>query len=99
MGDPRYDPTMHHHDKPALTKRLNRIEGQVRGVSRMVEDGRYCIDILTQVRAIKAALGQFENEMLKGHLSHCVEDAIVSGDPAEQRRKIEEIIALLDRVG
>lgn len=99
MGDPRYDPTMYHHDKPALTKRLNRIEGQVRGVSRMVEDGRYCIDILTQVRAIKAALGRFENEMLKGHLSHCVEDAIVSGDPAEQRRKIEEIIALLDRVG
>ena len=98
MGDPRYDPTMHHHDKPALTKRLNRIEGQVRGVSRMVEDGRYCIDILTQVRAIKAALGRFENEMLKGHLSHCVENAIVSGDPAEQRRKIEEIIALLDRV-
>ncbi len=90
---------MHHHDKPALTKRLNRIEGQVRGVSRMVEDGRYCIDILTQVRAIRAALGRFESEMLKGHLSHCVEDAIVSGDPAEQRRKIEEIVALLDRAG
>lgn len=88
---------MHHHDKPALTKRLNRIEGQVRGVSRMVEDGRYCIDILTQVRAIKAALNRFESEMLKGHLSHCVEDAIVSGDREEQRRKIEEIIALLDR--
>lgn len=90
---------MHHHDKPALTKRLNRIEGQVRGVSRMVEDGRYCIDIQTQVRAVKAALARFESEMLKGHLSHCVEDAIVSGDPVEQRRKIEEIIALLDRVG
>lgn len=88
---------MQHHDKPALTKRLNRIEGQVRGVSRMVDEGRYCIDILTQVRAIKAALGRFEGEMLKGHLSHCVEDAIVSGDPAEQRRKIEEIIALLER--
>ncbi len=88
---------MHHHDKPALAKRLNRIEGQVRGVSRMVEDGRYCIDILTQVRAIKAALNRFESEMLKGHLSHCVEDAIVSGDREEQRRKIEEIIALLDR--
>lgn len=90
---------MHHHDKPALTKRLNRIEGQVRGVSRMVEDGRYCIDILTQVRAIKAALGRFEAEMLKAHLDHCIEDAIVSGDREEQRRKAAEIIALLERAG
>jgi len=90
---------MQHHDKPALTKRLNRIEGQVRGVSRMVEEGRYCIDILTQVRAIKAALGRFESEMLKGHLSHCIEDAIVSGDREEQRRKAAEVIALLERAG
>lgn len=88
---------MDHHDKPALTRRLNRIEGQVRGVSRMVEDGRYCIDVLTQVRAIKAALNRFEAEMLKGHLNHCIEDAIVSGDRDEQRRKAAEIIALLER--
>lgn len=89
---------MQHHDKPALTKRLNRIEGQVRGVSRMVEEGRYCIDILTQVRAAKAALGRFESEMLRGHLNHCIEDAIVSGDREEQRRKAAEIIALLERL-
>lgn len=90
---------MEHHDKPALAKRLNRIEGQVRGVSRMVDEGRYCIDILTQVRAIKAALNRFEAEMLKGHLNHCVEDAIVAGDPEEQRRKIAEIITLMERAG
>ena len=88
---------MHHDDKPGLLNRLNRIEGQVRGVGRMVEEGRYCIDVLTQVRAIRAALGRFESEMLKGHLNHCIEDAITSGDVAEQRRKAAEIIQLLER--
>lgn len=88
---------MEHHDTSALTKRLSRIEGQVRGVSRMVEDGRYCIDILTQVRAVKAAMARFESEMLKGHLNHCIEHAIVAGDREEQRRKAAEIIALLER--
>jgi DNA-binding FrmR family transcriptional regulator len=89
---------MEHHDKPKLLNRLSRIEGQVRGVSRMVEDGRYCIDILTQVRAVRAALGRFESEMLDGHLRHCIEDAVVSGDETEQRRKAAEIIELLKRV-
>ena len=98
-GSTGYAEPMEHHDKPALTKRLNRIEGQVRGVSRMVDEGRYCIDILTQVRAVKAALNRFEAEMLKEHLNHCIEDAIVAGDPDEQRRKVAEIIALMDRTG
>ena len=88
---------MHHDDKPGLLNRLNRLEGQVRGVGRMVEEGRYCIDVLTQVRAIRAALGRFESEMLRGHLNHCIEDAITSGDVAEQRRKAAEIIQLLER--
>ena len=88
---------MHHDDKPGLLNRLNRIEGQVRGVGRMVEEGRYCIDVLTQVRAIRAALGRFESEMLRGHLNHCIEDAITSGNVAEQRRKAAEIIQLLER--
>ena len=88
---------MHHDDKPGLLTRLNRLEGQVRGVGRMVEEGRYCIDVLTQVRAIRAALGRFESEMLRGHLNHCIEDAITSGDVAEQRRKAAEIIQLLER--
>jgi DNA-binding FrmR family transcriptional regulator len=88
---------MNHHDKTGLLNRLSRIEGQVRGVGRMVEDGRYCIDVLTQVRAIRAALGRFESEMLRGHLNHCIEDAITSGDVEEQRRKAAEIIQLLER--
>ena len=88
---------MNHDDRPGLLNRLNRIEGQVRGVGRMVEEGRYCIDVLTQVRAIRAALGRFESEMLRGHLNHCIEDAITSGDVGEQRRKAAEIIQLLER--
>ena len=88
---------MDHHDKPKLQNRLSRIEGQVRGVARMVEDDRYCIDILTQIRAVKAALGRVETELLRGHLSHCVEGAINSGDKDEQRKKAAELIELLER--
>jgi DNA-binding FrmR family transcriptional regulator len=88
---------MDRDNKPALLNRLNRIEGQVRGVSRMVEDDRYCIDILTQVQAARAALVRVESELLKGHLGHCIESAIVSGDVDEQRRKAAELIDLLER--
>jgi DNA-binding FrmR family transcriptional regulator len=84
-------------DKPALLNRLNRIEGQVRGVARMVEQDRYCIDVLTQIQAVRAALGRVESELLKGHLSHCIEGAIVSGDKGEQRKKAAELIQLLER--
>ena len=83
--------------KSKLLNRLNRIEGQVRGVVRMVEDDRYCIDVLTQVQAVRAALVRVETEMLKEHLGHCIEGAIVSGDKAEQRRKAAELIQLLER--
>lgn len=82
-----------------LLNRLSRIEGQVRGVTRMVEEGRYCIDVLTQLRAVRAALVRVESEMLKSHLDHCIEDAIVSGDAAEQRKKASELIELLERSG
>jgi DNA-binding FrmR family transcriptional regulator len=85
------------NDKPKLLNRLSRIEGQVRGVARMVEEDRYCIDVLTQLRAVRAALARVESEMLKGHLEHCIESAIVSGDQAEQRRKAGELIELLDQ--
>jgi DNA-binding FrmR family transcriptional regulator len=88
---------MDRQDKPALLNRLNRIEGQVRGVARMVEQDRYCIDILTQIEAIRAALGRVESELLKGHLNHCIEGAIVSGDVGEQRKKAAELIQLLER--
>ena len=88
---------MDRENKPKLLNRLNRIEGQVRGVVRMVEDGRYCIDILTQVQAIRAALARVETEMLKDHLGHCIEGTIVSGDKAAQRQKSAELIQLLER--
>ena len=88
---------MQRDDKPRLLNRLRRIEGQVRGLTRMVEDGRYCIDVLTQIRAARAALVRVESELLKGHLAHCIEDAIVSGDEAEQRKKASELIELLER--
>ena len=84
-------------DKPKLLNRLRRIEGQVRGVAGMIEQDRYCIDVLTQLQAIRAALARVETEMLKGHLGHCIESAIVSGDQAEQRRKAGELIELLER--
>jgi DNA-binding FrmR family transcriptional regulator len=84
-------------DKAKLTHRLSRIEGQVRGVTRMVEEGRYCLDVLTQLHAVRAALVRVESELLQGHLAHCIEDAIVSGDSAEQRRKATELIELLER--
>jgi DNA-binding FrmR family transcriptional regulator len=83
--------------KPKLLNRLSRIEGQVRGIVRMVEDDRYCIDVLTQLQAVRAALSRVETEMLKDHLGHCVEGAIVSGDADEQRRKASELIELLER--
>ena len=88
---------MERSNKPQLLNRLNRIEGQVRGVARMVDEGRYCIDVLTQLQAVKAALVRVETEMLKDHLAHCIESAIVSGDAAEQRAKANELITLLER--
>ena len=88
---------MQRDDKPKLLNRLKRIEGQVRGVARMIEEDRYCIDVLTQLQAIRAALSGVESQMLKAHLGHCIEGAIVSGDQAEQRKKAAELIELLER--
>jgi DNA-binding FrmR family transcriptional regulator len=90
--------TLTQDKKAKLLNRLHRIEGQVRGVTRMVEDDRYCIDVLTQLQAIRAALSRVETEMLKNHLDHCIEDAIIGGDTAEQRKKATELVQLLDRV-
>jgi DNA-binding FrmR family transcriptional regulator len=88
---------VHRDNKPDLLARLNRIEGQVRGITRMIEEGRYCIDVLTQINAARAALAKVESEMLKTHLNHCVEGAIVSGDADDQRAKARELIELLER--
>lgn len=83
--------------KDTLLNRLSRIEGQVRGVARMVEEERYCIDVLTQLQAVRAALARVETEMLRDHLGHCIEAAITGGDPQEQRQKAGELIQLLER--
>lgn len=83
--------------KSSVLKRLKRIEGQVRGLSRMVEDGRYCIDIVTQLSAARAALRRAEEEILADHVGHCVERAIASGNKTEQRRKVAELMDVLSR--
>lgn len=83
--------------KASSIKRLSRIEGQVRGLSRMVEGDRYCIDIVTQIAAVRAALRRLEEEILRDHVGHCVENAIASGNKAEQRQKIEELMAVIGR--
>jgi len=83
--------------KTSCLKRLSRIEGQVRGLSRMVEEDRYCIDIVTQISAVRAALRRAEEEILRDHVAHCVENAIESGSRTEQRRKIAELMDVISR--
>jgi len=85
------------HDQSAIVTRLKRIEGQVRGVIGMVEDDRYCMDIMTQIQAVKAALNKVEGEILKAHTAHCVEEAISSRNAAAQREKFSELVDLLGR--
>ena len=77
--------------------RLNRIAGQVQGVARMIEQDRYCIDVLTQLAAIKSALGKVESAVLKAHAACCVSEAIASGDEAEQRAKFNELVELMEK--
>lgn len=83
--------------KAQVTKRLQRIEGQVRGLSRMVEEDRYCIDIVTQISAVRAALRKVEEEVLRDHIAHCVEGAIASGNRVDQRKKIAELMEVFGR--
>lgn len=83
--------------KASCAKRLSRIEGQVRGIARMVDTDRYCIDIVTQVAAVRAALRRLEEEILRDHVAHCVEHAIASGNKSDQRRKIEELMNVVGR--
>ena len=85
--------------QPKLITRLARIEGQVRGVARMVEEDRYCIDVLNQIQAIKAALRRVEEEVLKGHAAHCVSHAIKSGNAKDQKQKFDELVELFGRYG
>jgi CsoR family transcriptional regulator, copper-sensing transcriptional repressor len=84
---------------PKLLSRLARIEGQVRGISRMVEEERYCIEVLNQLEAVKAALTRVESEVLKGHAAHCVAHAIKSGNTRDQKQKFDELVELFSRYG
>jgi DNA-binding FrmR family transcriptional regulator len=88
---------MRRNAKAASLKRLKRIEGQVRGLSRMVEGDRYCIDIVTQIGAVRAALRKVEEEVLRDHVAHCIDGAIASGNRAQQRRKIAELMEVFGR--
>lgn len=83
--------------KSSTLKRLSRIEGQVRGLSRMVDEDRYCIDVVTQISAVRAALRRAEEEVLREHVAHCVEHAIASGDSQQQREKVAELFDVLAR--
>jgi DNA-binding FrmR family transcriptional regulator len=84
-------------DKDALVKRLHRIEGQVRGIERMIEDERYCIDVLTQIGAVSTALESVAFEILDDHVSHCVSDALSSGDAAVAEEKSRELLEAVQR--
>lgn len=88
----------HHGDRTKIIHRLHRIGGQVAGIARMVEEDRYCIDILTQLQAIKAALSKVEDAILEDHAAHCVAEAIRSGNPAEQQAKFTELVELFGKV-
>ncbi len=85
------------HDKEPLITRLHRIEGQVRGIERMVEEERYCIDILTQIAAVSTALESLAFRILDDHVNHCVAGALASGDPDEAKRKSDELLAAVHR--
>jgi DNA-binding FrmR family transcriptional regulator len=84
-------------DKEALVKRLHRIQGQVRGVEKMVEDDRYCIDVLTQIAAVNTALESLAFKILDEHVRHCVAGALASGDEADAQTKTEELLEAVQR--
>jgi CsoR family transcriptional regulator, copper-sensing transcriptional repressor len=84
-------------DKEALVRRLHRIEGQVRGIERMVADDRYCIDILTQIGAVTTALESLAFKILDAHVNHCVSGALAAGDPEVAQAKSKELLEAVHR--
>ena len=84
-------------NRPELIHRLKRIEGQVRGIQRMVDEGRYCVEIMTQIEAAAAALARVQDGVLESHLQHCVADALEGGDVAARHEKVDEVVALLSK--
>lgn len=85
------------HDKEALVRRLHRIEGQVRGIERMIAEDRYCIDVLTQISAVTTALESLAFRILDEHVNHCVAGALASGDPDEAASKSRELLEAVHR--
>ncbi|HYK79677.1 MAG TPA: metal-sensitive transcriptional regulator [Micropepsaceae bacterium] len=83
--------------KVSCKRHLNRIEGQVRGLTKMIDEDRYCIDLVTQIAAARAALARVEEEVLRDHVTHCLENAITAGDKAGQRKKIAELMEVFGR--
>lgn len=84
-------------EKPAIVRRLHRIEGQVRGIEKMVDEDRYCIDILTQISAATTALESLALQILDDHIRHCVTGAIASGDEKAAAEKVEELLEAVKR--
>jgi len=91
--------THHSPDRQDQLKRLARIRGQIDGIARMIEQDRYCVDVLVQVRAVHAALRKVEEGVLRGHVEHCVAGALKSDDPQAGREKIDELFEVLGRYG
>jgi CsoR family transcriptional regulator, copper-sensing transcriptional repressor len=87
----------HGYDKERIKNRLHRVEGQVRGIERMVDDDRYCIDILTQIAAVRTALESIGYEILSDHVTHCVSDALAAGDVDAANEKSRELLAAVQR--
>jgi DNA-binding FrmR family transcriptional regulator len=85
---------MKHKPPPAVSTALNRIEGQIRGIAKMVEEERYCIDIVTQVEAVRAALARVNADLLRGHIEHCVHEAMQSPNAANRKKVVEELVGV-----
>ena len=77
--------------------RLNKIDGQVKGIKKMIESRRYCVDIVTQIKAVTSALGKVEQEILKTHIQNCLKSAVESKEPDDIKEKIDEIMMLLSK--
>ena len=92
MSEPGY-----HEGKDAIVKRLHRIEGQVRGIERMIDEDRYCVDVLTQIGAVTTALESLAFQILDDHVNHCVAGALASGDPADAETKSKELLEAVHR--
>ena len=90
---------MKHAEHVSQLGRLRRIEGQIAGIGRMVEEKRYCVDVLTQLRAARTAIKRVEEQILREHVEHCVVNAVRTGKRAEQQQKIDELLDVVARFG